>query len=107
MKKLWLYSLALNLGLLGLSPAFGQAPNGYNNFGPSSYPVAAPPSTRSVLQSLPQVPQAYNTAAARQQPTGVPSPAPFGAPYQLVAVQDGGVYNPAPQNLVPEANPAP
>ncbi len=105
-RKSWLSALALSLGWIGSTTAFGQYPNAYNNFGPSSFPVAQQPQMQSVLQSLPQVPQyqsgtQYNPAAQYQQ----------AQPYQLVAAQEqssGAVYGvPAGGNLqqVPPAAP--
>ncbi len=84
MRKSWLSALALSLGWIGSTTAFGQYPNAYNNFGPSSYPVAQQPQMQSVLQSLPQVPQ-YQAGTSYQ----------VSQPYQLVAAQDqstGAVY---------------
>lgn len=98
MKKLFFHSLAIALGLAG-SQAFGQFPSGYNNFGPSAYPVQ----TQNGLQSLPQVPQGYAEQqqqyqtvaqqqfapqqgyAAQSQVSNVPAQQ---GPYQLVGAQE-------------------
>ncbi len=85
MRKSWLPALALSLGWIGSTTAFGQYPNAYNNFGPSSFPVAQQPQMQSVLQSLPQVPQ-YQAQAQYGQPTQYQQQ---GSPYQLVGAQDG------------------
>ena len=83
MKRSWLAAFALSLGWIGSTVAYGQHPNAYNNFAPSSFPMTQQPPTQSVLQSLPQVPQHYHGAA------------PLGAsPYQLVGAQDAGLAAP-------------
>ncbi|MEZ6134379.1 MAG: BBP7 family outer membrane beta-barrel protein [Pirellulaceae bacterium] len=91
MKKVWFQQLAIAMGLISASTAFGQY--GYNNVGASSFPVQnqgyAQPTN---LQSLPQVPQNYQAQ-----------------PYQMVSMQDqAGVYNlPAVPPMPPNVQPAP
>lgn len=124
-KKFWLPALALSLGWIVSTPAFGQYPNTQNNFGPSSYPVQQQQSGGSMLQNLPQVPQQqypqqYQQTSQYQQ----------ASPFQLAAnqsqpaagyglpLQGGGEPVPAPaptmsqpmqQNMgiAPQGQPAP
>ncbi len=128
MKKSWLPAVALSLGWMASTTAFGQYPNAYNNFGPSSYPIQqqqqqAQPS--GTFQNLPQVPQqqyqqqyqaqsqplnqqlsqsAYQPAY--QQPT--PQASQQASPYQLVATQNrsGAGYGAGTQGIL-ESVPAP
>ncbi len=88
MKRSWLKTLALTLGLAVTTTGFGQFPNVSNNFGPSSYSVQQV-QMQSVMQSLPQVPQ-------------------NATPYQLVNAQDPtAIYSQPVQQVVPQYAPAP
>lgn len=118
MKKFWLHSLALALGLVGSTTALGQYPGAYNPLGASAYPVSAP--QQPMIHSLPQVPNsyhsqpaqsyaqpAYNQSAYGQSAYGQPTygqPAfstqpqaqanQLQQPFQLVATQDpSAIYN--------------
>lgn len=113
MKKSWLPALALSLGWIVSTTAFGQYPNAQNNFGPSSYPVQQ--QAGSMLQNLPQVPQ-QQYQQQYQQPLQQAGQYPQGSayqqarPYQLVATQNqqGAVYgSPAQGTLEQVPAPAP
>lgn len=84
MRKSWLAALALGLAWVGSTTAFGQYPNAYNNFGPSSYPVQQQPQMGSMLQNLPQVPQQYQQQATpyRMVVAQNPASAAYGLPSQ-------------------------
>jgi hypothetical protein len=103
-RKSWLAALALSLGWIGSTTAFGQYPNAYNNFGPSSYPVQQQPQVGSMLQNLPQVPQQYQAAQQYQAPQQYQQQA---TPFQMVAAQvpSDAVYGQAATEPVP--TPAP
>ncbi|HBE68498.1 MAG TPA: hypothetical protein DDW52_10160 [Planctomycetaceae bacterium] len=100
-KKFWLHSLALALGLVGSTNALGQYPGAYNPLGASAYPVSAP-QQQLMIQSLPQVPNSYYSQPAQSsyalpaqnsQPFAVPNNQ-LQQPFQLVATQDpSAIYN--------------
>lgn len=75
MSKSWMLTLATAMGLMS-STVMGQYPSGYDNFGPSAYPVTLP-------QNVPQVPLSFN---AQQTPTyGIVGP--NNGQYHLVGTQ--------------------
>ena len=57
MKKVWFSNLALLLGCLSTTAAYGQYPGAYGSLAPSSFPVQQMQSQAN-LQAFPQVPQA-------------------------------------------------
>lgn len=107
MKKIAFNHLALLLGCLGTSSAWGQYPGAYGALSPSSYPVQ----TQPVAQGFPQVPATYtgqayvapSQAGQQQMLQSVPTqPAQTvgwlgqrPAPFQLIANQDGHLHAPA------------
>ncbi|MCA9126314.1 MAG: BBP7 family outer membrane beta-barrel protein [Planctomycetales bacterium] len=98
MKKFWLHSLALTLGLVGIADAWGQYPNSPNNLGASSYPVQP---LFSSTQALPTAPMPYAQSnqlqytQPNQQTYTQPAQQFYGQPAQQVG---------APQNYVAPAS---
>ncbi len=104
MKKFWYHSLALTLGLVSSATAWGQYPGGANSFGASSFPVQTQ-QAHSILQNLPQVPQAYHAQPAATRGFVGPN----NGKYQLVATGDqaaGAVYGQPPAPHVAPLPPA-
>ncbi|GAB5406021.1 MAG: hypothetical protein Aurels2KO_42520 [Aureliella sp.] len=106
MKKFWLNSLALSLGLLGYTNASGQYPDNFNSLGASTYQVQGypeqtiAPQQPMVVQSLPQVPAGYYQQPAQQSvPTQLVAQTYNQQPYQFVSQDGGAIYN---QQIVPE-----
>jgi Putative beta barrel porin-7 (BBP7) len=101
-KKVVFTNLALLLGGLGASSAWGQYPGAYGALGPSAYPVQ----TQQVIQGLPQVPQSYvaqtyvgQYPAQPAQSAGWQGQRP--TPYQLIANPDQNGHSlPAPQSIL-------
>ncbi len=90
-KKIWFSNLAMLLGCLSATTAFGQYPGAYGSLAPSAFPVHTQPQVN--YQAFPQVPQAqqgqWGAAQKPGQAYGSPSQS-YSVPGQLV----GGV--PAP-----------
>lgn len=81
MTRKWISRLALALSLSG-SYSFGQYPSGYDNFGPSTFPVRS----HLMMENVPQVPYGYQIAPTPADASAVPQD----RQYELVGAQDQG-----------------
>lgn len=105
MKKFWLHSLALSIGLVGSTTVLGQYPSSPNNLGASSYPVNA--QVQNFVQSLPTVPQQF-APQMQQNPQQPAYSTPHASPFQLTSGQDvyqTPSYGQAAQQVVPQVVP--